>query len=63
MSDEKNAAYYARQAQQQLDLAAAATDPSTKARHLDSAARFATSRELAARAELSSAKARDAKGE
>jgi hypothetical protein len=41
---------YARKAQEQLDLAAAATDPAKKAGHLDRAAHYATLRERAVRA-------------
>lgn len=38
--------YYARRAQQELDLAAAAADRSVKAIHLNMAARYATMGEL-----------------
>lgn len=47
--DETNEAYYARRAQEELDLASAASDPAKKASHLNLAAEYATARERAAR--------------
>lgn len=47
--DETNEAYYARRAQEELDLAREATDQAEKAAHLNLAAEYATARERAAR--------------
>ena len=47
---EKDEAYYTRRAQEELDLAAASTDPETKAAHLNRAAEYATARERLLRA-------------
>jgi hypothetical protein len=55
--DEVDQAYYARRAQEELDLASATADPAMKAFHLNRAAEFATKRERAARASLSASKA------
>lgn len=51
LPEESDEDYFARRAQQELDLAAEATDPAIKAIHLDLAARYATQRERAARGE------------
>jgi hypothetical protein len=51
LAEDSDEAYLARRAQQELALAAAATDPAIKAIHLDLAARYATQRELVARGE------------
>jgi hypothetical protein len=51
LAEEDDETYYARRAQQELDLAAAATDPAIKAIHLDLAGRYAAHREHAARGE------------
>ncbi|MES3150921.1 hypothetical protein [Sphingomonas faeni] len=45
MTIEDNEQYCARRVGQELDLAAAATDPAVKAIHLNLAARYATLRE------------------
>lgn len=45
MTIESNEQYYARRVGQELDLAAAATDLTVKAIHLNLAARYATLRE------------------
>lgn len=50
METEHSEEYLARCAQQQLDLAAAASDPAIKKIHLDLAADYATRRERAAKA-------------
>lgn len=42
---ENDRQYYERRARQQLDLAAAATDPAVKAIHLNLASRYATQSE------------------
>lgn len=55
--DEVDQAYYARRAQEELDLASATADPAMKATHLNRAAEFATKRERAARSAMSSTKA------
>lgn len=55
--NEADQRYYARRAEQELDLASATTDPAVKAFHLNRAAEFATKRERAARATLSVEKA------
>ncbi|MFS0774252.1 hypothetical protein [Sphingomonas sp. 1P08PE] len=51
LANESEQAYFARRAQQELDLAAATTDRSIKAIHLDLAALYAAQREQAARGE------------
>ncbi len=45
MTIEGNEQYYARRVGQELEMAAAATDPAVKATHLNLAARYATLRE------------------
>ncbi|PZR79223.1 MAG: hypothetical protein DI537_41290, partial [Stutzerimonas stutzeri] len=50
MNQDSDEAYFARRAQQELDLAGRAADAATKTIHLDLAATYATRRELAARA-------------
>ena len=62
MAVEESEEYYERRAQQELDLAAAATDRAVKIIHLDLAGRYATLRELAARAREDAAKASDESG-
>ena len=47
--DETKEAYYARRAQEELDLASAASDRAKKEAHLNLAAEYATARERAAR--------------
>lgn len=47
--DETNEAYYARRAQEELDLASAASDRAEKEAHLNLASEYATARERAAR--------------
>lgn len=49
METEHSEEYLARRAQQQLDLAAAASDPAIKKIHLDLAADYATRRERTAK--------------
>lgn len=51
MAEEDDEAFYARRAQQALELAAASEDPAVKAIHLNLAACYATQRERAARGE------------
>ena len=46
--NEADQRYYARRAEEELDLASATTDPAVKAFHLNRAAEFATKRERAA---------------
>ncbi|MBB4619643.1 hypothetical protein [Sphingomonas abaci] len=48
MTDESDEDFFARRAQQEVDLAAATNDPAIKAIHLNLAARYATQRERAA---------------
>ncbi len=48
MNQNSDEAYFARWAQQELDLAGKAADAATKTIHLDLAAAYATRRELAA---------------
>jgi hypothetical protein len=47
---EKDEAYFTRRTQEELDLAAATTDPDVKATHLNRAAEYATARERLLRA-------------
>lgn len=48
MSEDES--YYTRRAQEELELAAATTDPDAKAAHLNRAAEYATARERLLRA-------------
>ena len=50
MDQDSDEAYFARRAQQELDLAGRAADAAAKTIHLDLAAAYTTRRELAARA-------------
>lgn len=60
MPEEIDEDFFARRAQQELDIAAVTIEPAIKAIHLNLAARYATQRERAARGEpVESRKAND----